>query len=899
MTRLVLALAFILVGCKTNTGDTDTDINDTGDDPVPVVGCITNAAGGNYVTMQEALDEAQDGDTLELCEGTITDAVIITKNVTITGAGSRKTTWAVTTDAEGNAINAEANIIARGGVTVNISGITIESTRSGIRAEGGVLVASDLTLKSSGTYGIYGASAAITVTDSTFRKADKGGLFAEGGSVYVDNCLFDRVYGFGIKVEDNATATVTNSVFTETRSKSGIDGFGIWLASGGSLSSESNTFTDSYQSAVNAESGLILTMSNDAITGGESGILLENTSGTIANVSIEGIFKFGIYTDSSGVLDLLNVDILTDPETSRQSTSSYDGSIGIYSVDTDLTITNGTISGNNGYGIFAIKQYLTEMSIELTNVVLDDNARLSLQLEAVDATLNSVSITNTRDHETCLTTDGKHWCNFAVRSYDANLNWDGGLVADNSMYGIVSFAGATIINDLEVRNNGTYGVYVQESALAVTNTDFYDGKIGSMAIYSGSFAELDTVNFYNGKYSNEYESTDGVNTTLTVSHHQGWDIVASGATVNITNAGFYGGDKSVQSYDTVLNITDSEWNEYNENAVYVSSGTVASIQRSTINGVGAYALYCYSGTLEIERVTITNMHERETWSESYENGVLQSESLSSYSSPAIYGSYCDLTADEVVIQNSPDQAIYTYNSSANLTDITIANVNQSTYYYEGAIDLYNSLIAPNFYLKGIDIADVAVGNAIRIEGSTAFPGGNVELSDLNLGVGNTLSSESAIGHAALYLDTLDTVSISGFKIDNTGEEGIVFEATTATVIGKANGYNGRIVDAGTDGIYLWSGSDITLIDVTIKNAVTHGVESQYSDLDATGLTVDGAGDSCLSLTDGIYSFDASSEFSGCGNYGMECVLAPTIDTCPSSLSGVNGAQSGCAECDGS
>ena len=725
-------------------------------------------------------------------------------------------------------------------------------------------------------------------------------MYAEGGSVNVENCVFDRVYSFGLKVEDNATTSISNSEFIETRSKSGTDGYGVWVESGASLTSDSNSYTDSYHSAVNAQSGLMISMSDDKIKGGDSGVILENTTGTITNVSIEEIFKFGISTDSSGTLDIENIDILTDPKTSRQSTSGYDGSIGIYSVDTNITVTGATISGNNGYGIFAIKQYVTEMSIDLTDAVLDNNARLTLQLEGVDANLTSVTVTNTRNDDTCITTDGQYWCNFAVRSYDANLNWDGGLLEDNEMYGLVSFVGAAILNDLEVRNNGTFGVYVQEGALSVTDSNFYDGKVGSVAIYSGSFADLDNVNFYNGKHSSEYESTDGVNTTLTVYHHQGQDIVASNATVSISNAGFYGGDKSVQSYDTELSITDSEWNEYNENAVYAysSTGTIATIKRSTMNGIGAYALYCNAGAMELQRVTITNMHEREYWYESYENGILQSQSISSYSSPAIYSSSCDLTADEVTIKNSPDQAIYSYNSSANLTDITIANVNQSTYYYEGAIDLYNYSVEPNFYLKGIDIADVAVGNAIRIEGNIAYPGGNVELSDLNLGVGNALSSETAIGNSALYLDTLDTVSVSGFQIENSGEEGIVFDATTATVIGKANGYEGEILNPGSDGIYLWNASDVTLSDVTIKNAVTYGVESQKSNLDATGLTVNGTGDSCLLLNEGVFSFDAGSEFIGCADYGMECLSGPIIDPCPATLSGVNGEQLGCTECSG-
>jgi hypothetical protein len=138
--------------------------------------------------------------------------------------------------------------------------------------------------------------------------------------------------------------------------------------------------------------------------------------------------------------------------------------------------------------------------------------------------------------------------------------------------------------------------------------------------------------------------------------------------------------------------------------------------------------------------------------------------------------------------------------------------------------------------------------------------------------------------------------VEGFKIDNSGGEGIVFDATTATVTGKANGYSGRIVNPLSDGLYLYSGSNITLSDVTVKNAGTFGVESQYSTLNATGLKVDGANSSCLMLTDGDYSFDATSEMLTCGGYGIECILDASVEPCPTTLSGVLGEQNGCG-CD--
>ena len=148
----------------------------------------------------------------------------------------------------------------------------------------------------------------------------------------------------------------------------------------------------------------------------------------------------------------------------------------------------------------------------------------------------------------------------------------------------------------------------------------------------------------------------------------------------------------------------------------------------------------------------------------------------------------------------------------------------------------------------------------------------------------------------MYLDTLDTVTIDGFKIDNVGAEGIVFEATTANVTGKNSSYSGRIVDPLTDGIYLWSGSNVTLTDVTVKNAGMYGAQVQYSDLTTNKFKVDGAMDSCLYLNGGAHSFDTASEMASCGTFGVECANAPTIDECPGELDGISGPQDGCTTC---
>ena len=176
MTRLLFLLSTLLVACDDGGSDTGTLDTDTGDPPPIVDGCFTNPATRSYVTLQEALDDAQPGDTIELCEGQVTEAVVISQDLVLTGAGARKTTWSVTTDEDGVAINAEANIIVQGGANVTLSGFTLESTRSGIRAEASNITLDDITFKSPGTYGVYGSQSSVTISNSTVRKAEKGGI---------------------------------------------------------------------------------------------------------------------------------------------------------------------------------------------------------------------------------------------------------------------------------------------------------------------------------------------------------------------------------------------------------------------------------------------------------------------------------------------------------------------------------------------------------------------------------------------------------------------------------------------------------------------------------------------------------------------------------------------------
>ena len=164
-------------------------------------------------TIQDAVDAALEGDTIEVAPGTYNECIDLgTKNVVLTGAGGPSATFIDGTGLDCSLIH------VHGGQTQDtvISGFTIQN------ADGGTPMEHDPTLVVGGGLRIresspviencefinnhsgYGGGAHVLSSDSPFRDCvfrgnsatgDCGGLLIFWGTNVVENCLFEQNWG--------------------------------------------------------------------------------------------------------------------------------------------------------------------------------------------------------------------------------------------------------------------------------------------------------------------------------------------------------------------------------------------------------------------------------------------------------------------------------------------------------------------------------------------------------------------------------------------------------------------------------------------------------------------------------------------------------------------------------
>lgn len=180
---------------EADTGTDDTGTDDTGDDPGHTV-CDDGVAP--YDNLQDAVDDARDGDTITVCAGTWSAVEIGSGAVNLVGVDGAESTIIQGSSSE--------PAVSIDGETVSISGFTLQGRlTSGASASALNVINGDVTLTD------------LNVTDSigTFPVYIKGGILEWDGGVFADN---DAVGGIAIEsaaavtmrhllLHDNVTST--------------------------------------------------------------------------------------------------------------------------------------------------------------------------------------------------------------------------------------------------------------------------------------------------------------------------------------------------------------------------------------------------------------------------------------------------------------------------------------------------------------------------------------------------------------------------------------------------------------------------------------------------------------------------------------------------------------------
>ncbi|GAB3690745.1 hypothetical protein GCM10027592_08220 [Spirosoma flavus] len=252
-----------------------------------VLAQITINGGGNYASIQSAVNAANNGDVIAVPAGTYPQQVLITKSLTINGAGSDNTiVQAPGSLVAGQADTDQRNIIeVRGaGVTVTITGIRVNGPLTptngcgdlfyGININGGAA----LNLSSSSITNIYldpmasffgcqtgvgiragfdylSSPGSLTATNVTVSTYQKGGIVIDGAgsngviqnSIITGAGATTALAQNGIQISRGATGNVQSSTITGNNyidfSNSGYSSAGLLAYNNGAITANGNTFT--------------------------------------------------------------------------------------------------------------------------------------------------------------------------------------------------------------------------------------------------------------------------------------------------------------------------------------------------------------------------------------------------------------------------------------------------------------------------------------------------------------------------------------------------------------------------------------------------------------------------------------------------------------------------------
>ncbi|MBM74501.1 MAG: hypothetical protein CMK59_03800, partial [Proteobacteria bacterium] len=234
-------LSFLLSACgdvENKNDDGNIDNEDTGEVKYYPPGCFIVDGGDGYALLNDAIEVADEGSTITMlgCDSSHEELVVIQKSISIEGPGADMMTLS-------GPVN-ETTITIEGASNVSISGLNIDTTRTGIEIIGSDNVTlSDLTF-STGAYGIKSDGSTLSIDNSSFSFLQFGGMELKNSTTTLSNLIFDQNISSGIFIDGGTTTasnlTVNNTLPTDMDIPE--DGYGIIVDGGGDLVVQEATF---------------------------------------------------------------------------------------------------------------------------------------------------------------------------------------------------------------------------------------------------------------------------------------------------------------------------------------------------------------------------------------------------------------------------------------------------------------------------------------------------------------------------------------------------------------------------------------------------------------------------------------------------------------------------------
>jgi parallel beta-helix repeat protein len=401
------------------------------------------SSGCDYTRIQQAIDAAQPGDTIQIQAGYYYENVVIRNKsgLTLQGAGRDQ----VMIDGSGGQAQQKAGIFIEASKDITIKGLKVIQGYRGLEATRSTgLVIAENTFEQNMRQGIY------------FRTNSKGQIL---NNDIVRNFPDQQGNsGMGIVISSRSSAVIRENTVAENYVA------GIYIVEGSKAEIDQNQILDNKPSqTLDRGKGIIVELGSEA---------------TIKNNLVSGNHQVGIefYNDSKGLVEANQI---------RQTRPSpqYGKGNGIYLSGSQVTIIANIIEANAAHGI---EMYGSVVTLK-ENVVKDNGGRGIVVSVGSKATLTQNTSSNNGD--------------FGIVVYDKSTQaiLTGNIVSGNAGAGIIVSGGATDviiannkISDIKKsRQGGSDGIIVIEnSAAEIRENEVSGSALNGISIYDKSKATI-------------------------------------------------------------------------------------------------------------------------------------------------------------------------------------------------------------------------------------------------------------------------------------------------------------------------------------------------------------------------------------------------------------------------
>ncbi len=721
--------------------------------------------------------------------------------------------------------------VNNGGAKADINNLTVTNTgERGIHNNGGTITAKNVTISDTKLYGISTGSH----TDSKTKKTTVG-------SVTIDNLTVTGVQGDAAVNSYKSVLTITNGKITDSAK------VGARVTDGGTLNLTDVEITKTgYEGVfVNSEGQAIL--KNITVTNaGKHGVYVyrANSKANIDTLTVVEPKERGVH-NAGGMITAKNVTIKNSGLYGVSTGDYTDKETGV-STSGSVTINSLTVTGAKGDA--AVNSYKSVLNI--TNGKITDAAKVAARVtDAGKLNLTDVEIGATKEgYEGVLVTSkgqatiknvtvtnaGKH--GVYVKDADSIADIDTLKVTEPTERGIHNAGGTITAKNVTITSPGTYGVStgsLNGSLGSVTVTDLTVTDAGSIEKYPAlnSYDSVLTVTDADIKDSNDVgaRATDGGEINLN--------------NVEITDAKTHGVYITVGSTATIkgLTVTDCV-----ERGIYVVGGTVTG-ENVTTNSTGKYGVSAGAHTddesKQVTRATV-NITELTINGTNANSGVMANNSDVTINGGTITGTKTDgavsaatgdLKMTNVSINSAGRDGVrIEANCTSTLTGVTVIDAAEHGVY---------AMVGSNAAIKNLTVTD-CVERGLYVVGGTVNAETVITNSTGKYGIsaGASGSTRATVNITDLTVNGTDAnsgvmanksdVTIIGGTITGTKTDGAVSAATGTLSLTDVS-----INEAGRNGVQVEKNSTATLTGVEITNAKKHGLYNEGGTVTGENITI--------------------------------------------------------------